>query len=71
MNDSPEAWFKPREDIAILEATRENADRYGKFGSSMRWLKAKHIEALQSGKMLMWRDSDYVTFVVLGDIDFA
>ena len=60
-------WIDPNENIEIIEATREAADAFGHgCGSDLVRLTSAHIEALRSGKMLAWHDSEYATFVVLG-----
>ena len=59
-------WVDPNDNIEILDATKEEADKFGHgLGSGLMRFKSEHIEALQNGKMLAWHDSEYSTFVVL------
>jgi len=62
-------WSDPNDSVAILEPTDAAVDEYGhRCGSDMIWLEQKHIEALLSGKILAWHDSEHSTFVGIKDI---
>jgi len=59
-------WTDPNDSVKVIEATKEAADKYGhRCGSDVVQLTHEHIEALYSGKMLAWNDSEYTTFAIL------
>jgi hypothetical protein len=61
-----EYWTNPSDKVIILDATQEEANKFGHhFGSELVLLNKEHIEALFAGKMLAWDDGEYSTFVVL------
>ena len=61
-------WTDPNDNIEIIEATKEAADKYGHhFGSEIIRLNSEHIQALRDGKMLAWDDGEYTTFLVFQD----
>ena len=60
-----EEYWPSDEHVEILDATRKAMDEYGHHhGSSLIVLTQDHIDALLSGKMLAWDDSEYTSFVV-------
>jgi hypothetical protein len=56
------------DEVEIWDASDDAVSEYGiRYGTQLVRLSQAHIDALQQGKMLAWNDSEYSTFVILGD----
>lgn len=63
-------WSDPNVSLEILPKTEAAARKYHKtIAADVIHLKQEHILALQNGQMLAFNDSEYTTFLVLGDAD--
>ena len=61
-------WSDPNDSLSILPKTEEEAKKYHQtISADVVHFKKEHIDALLSGKMIAWNDSEYTTFVVLDD----